>query len=348
MGLQGAEPTAERPALPPQAVMFQMITGKWVSQAIYAAAELGVADALELGVQSIEELSRATNTDADSLYRLLRGLSSVGIFIEKEGRRFHNNPLSETLRRNTPGSIRGFARLMGMEMAWKAWGELVYSVQTGRPAFDHVAGESTFEYIGARPDQAEIINEAMTSLSELASRAVVDAYDFSGARVIVDVGGGHGLLLATILRANPQAKGVLYELPHAFEGATRLFVEHGLTERVEVVAGDALEWVAPGGDVYLMKHIVHDWDDERSIRFLENCAAAMQSGGKLLVVEAVLTPPGVPHFAKLLDLEMLIMSAGGRERTVEEYERLYAAAGLTVTGVHATHGPHSIIEGVKP
>lgn len=339
-------PPTSQVGLPPQVLMVQMITGKWVSQAIYAVAELGIADLLAEGEQTAEELARTTNASADALYRLLRGLSSAGIFVEGEQRRFRNSPLGETLRRNVPGSIRGFARHVGMDAAWKAWGEILYSVKTGQSAFDRVAGEPAFEYIGTRPAAAEIVNESMTAICESESQAVVKAYDFSSARTIIDVGGGHGLLLARILNANPQAKGILFELPHASEGAKQLFAKHGLTRRVDVIAGDALQSVPSGGDIYIMKHVIHDWDDDRSIQFMKNCAAAMSSGGKLLLVEMVLTPPNVPHFGKLLDLEMLIMSAGGRERTTDEYQRLYTAAELKMTAIHPTEGSHSVIEGM--
>src|SRR3954453_10495096 len=156
------------------------------------------------------------------------------------------------------------------------------------------------------------------------SQSVIEAYDFSTARTIVDVGGGHGLLLAAILKANPQAKGILFELPHASEGAKQLFAKYDVAQRVDLVAGNALQSVCAGGDIYIMKHVVHDWDNDRSIQFMKNCAAVMSSGSKLLLVEMVLTPPNIPHFAKLLDLEMLIMSPGGRERTIDEYHRLYS------------------------
>jgi C-methyltransferase len=335
-------------SLPPQVVMMQMITGKWVSQAIYAAAELGIADLLAEGDKSADELAQATGANADSLYRLLRALTTVGIFIEKENRVFRNTRLGETLQRGVPGSMRGFARLMGMDMSWKAWGEIVYSIKTSECAFSRAAGKSTFDYIGENPDAAEVVNEAMTSISTLVSRAVAQSYDFSSARTIVDVGGGHGLLLAMILTVYPHLRGILFELPHAVEGARRLFADHGLTPRVEVLTGDALLSVPPGGDIYIMKHIIHDWDDARATRFITNCAAALDPGGKLLLVESVLTPPDVPHFSKLLDLEMLIMSLGGRERTEEEYRHLYTAAGLSMTGIHSIEGPHSIIEGIKP
>lgn len=342
------DPMPSRASLPPQVAMMQMITGKWVSQAIYAAAELAVADLLVEDEWPVEELARAVAADVDSLYRLLRALASVGIFHEGEDRRFRNNPLSATLRKDVAGSIRGFARLMGMDAAWKAWGEIVYSVETGRCAFERAAGKSAFDHIGETPSAAEVVNEAMTSLSALVAQAVLAAYDFSGATTIVDVGGGHGLLLASILAAYPEARGILFELPHAAEGARRLLAAHGLAQRAEVAIGDALRSVPAGGDIYIMKHIVHDWDDARALRFMTNCSEAMRPGGTLLLVESVLTPPDVPHFAKLLDLEMLIMSLGGRERTEEEYRRLYGAAGLALTRVVPTDGPHSVIEGIKP
>jgi C-methyltransferase len=347
-----SEPRSPEPSnhasLPPQVAMMQMITGKWVSQAIYAAAELAVADALGESERSVEEIASAVDGDVDTLYRLLRALTSVGIFHEGESRRFRNNPLSETLRKDAAGSIRGFARLMGMDMAWKAWGEILYSVETGRCAFEQAARKSAFEHIGETPSAAEIVNEAMTSLSALVARAVLAAYDFSGAATIVDVGGGHGLLLASILEAYPAARGILFELPHAAEGARRLLAEHGLAQRAEVQTGDALLSVPAGGDIYIMKHIVHDWDDARALRFMTNCAEAMRPGGKLLLVESVLTPPDVPHFSKLLDLEMLIMSLGGRERSEDEYRRLYASAGLVLTRIVPAEGPHSVIEGIEP
>ncbi|AIO70354.1 methyltransferase [Burkholderia oklahomensis] len=331
----------------PHIAILQMITGKWNAQALYVAAELGIADLLAEKERTADELAAATDTHPEALYRVLRALGNLGVFIEGDARRFRNNPLSDTLRRDAPGSMRGFARMAGMEAGWKAWGELLYSVKTGRSAFEHVVGRSGFEYIDSHPEVAQIVNDAMTSVSELESPAVARAYDFSGARTIVDVGGGHGFLLATLLIANPDAKGVLFELPHACDGARQLFAKHGLTDRVDVMPGDASKAIEARGDVYVMKHVICDWDDEQAIRIMKNCAEAMPSGGKLLLVEAVLTPPGEPHFAKLHDLEMLIMSSGGHARTADGYRRLYEAAGLSMTAVHPTEGMHSVIEGVK-
>ncbi|AOJ84731.1 methyltransferase [Burkholderia savannae] len=331
----------------PHTAILQMIIGKWHAQALYVAAELGIADLLAEKERTAAELAAATDTHPEALYRVLRALGDLGVFVEGDGRRFSNSPLGETLRCDVPGSMRGFARMAGMDVGWKAWGGLLYSVKTGRSAFEHVVGGPGFEYIDSHPEVAQIVNDAMTSVSELESPPVARAYDFSGARTIVDVGGGHGLLLATLLAANPQARGVLFELPHACDGARRLFAKHGLTDRVEVVAGDASKSVDAQGDVYVMKHVICDWDDEQAIRIMTNCAEAIPSGGKLLLVEAVLTPPGEPHFAKLHDLEMLIMSSGGHARTAGDYRRLYEAAGLSMTAVHPTEGMHSVIEGVK-
>ena len=266
---------------------------------------------------------------------------------EAPHRRFRNSALGQTLRSDVHGSLRGFARLAGMEMSWRGWGKLLYSVETGECAFAHVAGEDTFSYLGSRPYEAGIVNSAMTSMSALEAQAVVDAYDFSDAQVVVDVGGGHGLLLSTILAANPHLRGILYELPHAVDGAWAALNALALGDRTQVIAGDALKSAPAGGDVYLLKHIIHDWADEPSVTFLRNIAEVLPPDGRLLIVEMVLTPPGEPHFSKLLDLEMLVMSPGGKERTVEEYEALLGAAGLRLSRLIPIDGPNSIIEAVR-
>lgn len=332
---------------PPEQTVLQLITGKWVSQAVYVAAELAIPDQIANGERSVEELAAATTTLPDRLYRLLRALGSVGVLEERPGRRFRNTPLGHILRSDVPGSLRGFARLAGMEMSWRGWGKLLYAIETGECAFAHVAGEDTFAYLHSRPYEAGIVNSAMTSMSALEAQAVVDAYDFSQSRVVVDVGGGHGLLLSTILTANPALQGILFELPHAVEGARAALAAQGLKERSLVIAGDALQSAPPGGDTYLLKHIIHDWADEPSITFLRNIAQVLPENGRLLIVEMILTPPGEPHFSKLLDLEMLVMSPGGKERTVGDYEALLAAAGLRLSRVLPIAGPNSIIEAVK-
>ncbi|TDR80078.1 methyltransferase [Paludibacterium purpuratum] len=331
-----------------QQAMRRLVTGAWVSQAIVVAAELSIADHLADGERSVNDLAVASGANPDALYRLLRALTCVGLFQEGHaGRTFRNTALSETLRSERPGSLRSLVRQMGIEILWQSWGNTLYSVRTGQSAFHRLAGQTLFDYIGTHPEAAEIVNDAMASLSEQEAPTVVDAYDFSAAATIVDVGGGHGLLLAEILAATPKARGILLELPHAAEGALRLFAERDLSSRVDVIVGNALEAVPTGGDIYLMKHIVHDWDDAHAIRFVSNCAAAMPADGKLLLIEMVLPPPNQPHFAKLLDLHMLVNYPGGRERTIEEFKRLYEAAGLQLTRINPTSGTTCVIEGTK-
>lgn len=330
-----------------QQTMRRLVTGAWLSQAIVVAAELSLADRLVEKEQSVDELAAACGAQPDALYRLLQTLGCAGLFHESEGRRFRNTPLSETLRSDIPGSLRSLVRQMGIDPIWRAWGHMLYSVKTGRSAFHHLTGQTLFEYIGEHPDAAEIVDSAMVNLSEQEAPALVSAYDFSNAGLIVDVGGGRGQLLAEILAAAPSARGILQELPHAAESARHLFAARGLAARAEVVTSDALEAVVPGADLYIMKHIVHDWDDAHAQRFLSNCAAAMRPDSKLLLAEMILAPPNEPHFSKLLDLHMLVNYPGGRERTLDDFHRLHRSAGLRPTRVLPTESLLSLIESVR-
>jgi len=328
------------------ALLLDMIVGKWLSQAICVAAELGIADLLKDGPQSSAELSAKTGASEDGVYRLLRALSGVGLFIESERRCFALAQLGTALRSDVPESLRGFARFVGHEINSRPWGEFLHSVKTGRPSFDHVFGAPVFDYLATRPDVAAIMNEAMTSLSLAEARAVATAYDYRNIRTLVDVGGGHGLLLAEVLRANPGLRGILFELPHALDGARALLENAGVSARCDVVGGDFFTAVPDSGDLYVMKRIIHDWDDERSIRILQNCHRAMRPGGRLLVVEVVVGSAHPSHFARLLDLEMLVITQGGRERSEEEFRQLYEAAKFRVVRVMETGSPVSIVEGV--
>jgi len=332
----------------PQAIeLLEMITGKWVCQAIYVAAELGVADLLRDGPRSSAEIAKATSANEDAMYRLLRALSNVGIFTERPGRQFELTELGQYLRSDVPGTLRGFARFVGFDPSWRAWGHLLHSVRTGEPAFDHVFGMTSFEHAAKNPAAAAVFNDAMTSISAMEAMAVAMACDFRGIRKLVEVGGGHGLLLATILKANPEMEGVLFEMPHAIEGAKSLFQKEGVADRCKVLSGDFFESVPEGGDAYIMKHIVHDWDDERSVKILRNCHHAMRPQGKLFVVDAVLPQPNEPHFGKLLDLEMLVLTQGGRERTEQDFRKLYEAAGFRLTRIVPTLAQSSVVEGVR-
>ncbi|MDT5120808.1 MAG: hypothetical protein QOC96_290 [Acidobacteriota bacterium] len=331
--------------MPPQAVLMQMMTGYWVSQLLYVAAKLGIADLLKDKPLTREELATATNTDAPTLYRLLRALASVGIFAEDEHKRFNLTPLAATLQ-SGPGSMRGMVLHLGEPASWRAWGELLYSVQTGQTAFPQANGAEIFQYYKEHSESSEPFNEAMTNFSQVAIPAIIKSYDFSSIGKLVDVGGGHGSLLAAILKAHPQMKGVVFDVAPAIEGAKQRIEAEGLTERCEPIAGDFFESVPAGGDAYIMKHIIHDWDDERSISILKNCHRAMKDGGRLLLVEMVIAPGNEPSLGKLMDINMLILP-GGLERTEAEYRELFAAAGFKLTKIIPTESPVSVIEGMK-
>lgn len=324
--------------------MMQMITGKWLSQAIYAAAELGVADHLAKGPRSSADLATAVGADPSSLHRLLRALAGFGVFTADDQGRFALTPLGETLREGVPGSVRAMSRMMGMQPTWRAWEDIVYSVRTGKSAFEHQNGMNGFEYMKTHPTEAAIFDGAMTSFSAAEIPALLGAYDFSQFDRVVDVAGGRGHLLAAILGANAKATGVLFDLPHAVDGARAFLADAQLASRTQVVAGDFFQSVPAGSGVYVLKHIIHDWNDDACKAILASCRKAMQPTGKLLVIEMVIPPNNEPFFGKLLDLEMLVVTPGGRERTEAEYRAMFAAAGFTLTRTIATHAPVSILE----
>jgi SAM-dependent methyltransferase len=324
--------------------LLELASGKWISQALAAAVELGLAERLSDGPRTAAELARAAGASEDGVYRLLRALASLGVFAESARRRFRLTALGRALRVDAHG---GYARFLGHEVTWRPWGELMHSVRTGAPAFDHVFGMATFDYLAQHPESAAVFDEAMTSLSVAESRAVVEAYDFSPIRTVVDVGGGRGLLLASILRSYRRMRGILFDMPHVVAGAPDLLAAQDVADRCQVIPGDFFASVPEGADAYVLKHIIHDWDDDRSLRILKNCRRGMPRGGRLLVVDAVIPPGNAPHFGKLLDLEMLVMTPQGRERTREEFRALFRRAGLRLRRIVPTAAPTSIIEAVK-
>jgi len=337
--------TGQGPQPPPPIALLQMITGKWVSQAIYAAAELGVADHLVAGPRSSEDLARTLEVDPGALHRLLRALTGLGVFQADATGWFSLTPIGEALRSDAPDSMRGFARMMGMPATWRAWEDVLYSVRTGRSAFVHQHGGRAFEYFATHPEESAIFDDAMASFSASEVPPLLAAYDFSAFTRIVDVAGGSGQLLAAILGANPQASGVLFDLPHVTGRARAQLETAGLTGRCEVIAGDFFEApLPPGSGAYLLKHILHDWDDARCVDVLRACRAAMDDSARLLVIEMVLPAGNEPFFGKLLDLEMLVITPGGRERTEAEYRALFAEADLALTRVVPTQAPISVLE----
>lgn len=332
---------------PPSVQLMQMIFGFMTSQAISVAAKLDLADLLKDGAKNADELAQATGMQARPLYRIMRALASVDIFAEDDTGRFRLTPLAEPLCSDTPGSLRDFAIFLGADWHWRAWGNLSSGAQTGQPAFEQAHGKAYFDYLGANPAPAKVFNDAMTSLSTAASAAVVNAYDFTGITRLVDVGGGHGLLLASILEHYPQMRGVLFDAPSVVDGANNIIEAHGAGGRCDAVGGDFFVSVPTDGDAYIIKHIIHNWDDEHALTILRNCHRAMTGNGRLLVVEMVIPEGNAPSLGKLLDLEMLVLFLHAHERTEAEYRALFERAGFRLTRIVPTKSPYGVIEGVR-
>lgn len=330
----------------PPLALLHMVTGCWISQALYVTAKLGIADLLQEKPQSCTRLREATQTHAETLYRVLRALASVGVFVEDEEGRFSLTPLAEPLRTDVPGSLRAFAIMLGEPEHWRAWEGVLHSVRTGQPAFDHVFGIPLFQYFPTHPEAARIFDDAMTSRSAQENTAIIAAYDFTTAHTVVDVGGGQGSLLASILDVHPNACGVLFDLPHVLAPARTRLESAGQAARWAFVAGDFFAAVPAGGDLYLLKKVIHDWGDERAQQILMNCHTAMSGTGRLLLIEPVIPPGNAPSFNKLLDLLMLVWNAGGRERTEREHQGLLASAGFRLSRVIPTRAGISILEAV--
>jgi len=327
--------------------LMNLLAGKWASQAVAVAAEFRVADLLRDGSKTAAELAQATTTSADGMHRLLRALTGLGLCAESGQRRFRLTRLGQHLRTDVSQSVAGFARFVGHDSTWRPWGEFRHAVRTAEPAFDHVFGMPVFEYFRKTPDANAAFQGAMTSVSTMEAVWVVDAFDFARIPNLVDVAGGHGLLLATVLAAHRKMRGVLFDVAHVVADAKGLLEEHGVAGRCEVVAGSFFESVPEGADAYMMKHIIHDWDDERAMQILLNCHRAMKPGGRLLVIDVVLDSKAAGQYGQLLDLEMLTLTPRGRERTKAEFTALLKRAGFTLRRITPTAGYLSIVEGTR-
>ncbi|MEL6776941.1 MAG: methyltransferase [Cyanobacteria bacterium J06597_16] len=328
-----------------QSALIKMASATWVSKTVYVAAKLGIADLLSEGPKSSTELAAATQTDAPSLFRLLRALASLGIFTETEPSCFALAPTGHFLRSDIPDSLRGMAILHG-EDDYKAWDCLLNSVKTGESAFKKLYDMPVFEYMKQNAASAKTFDAAMTSYSSTAIPAILSGYDFSNTTVLLDVGGGVGSLLVAILQANPHLKGILCELPPVIEKAEAFVANSKMAERTQLVAGDFFKSVPSGADTCLLKHIIHNWDDDEAIAILEKCRQALTTDGKLLLVEHIITPGDTPCFGKLFDVSMLLWCEGGKERTELEYNDLLRRAGFELTQVIPTQTPLSMIEAV--
>ena len=316
-----------------------------IHRAVYAATVLGIPDILGEHKKGSDAVAEAANADSDATYRLMRALSSAGVLTESEGKEFSLTELGSTLRSDIPGSMRGWVLFAGSPFYAGAWQEVVSSIQTGKPGWVKVHGTPFFDYLGDHPDAAATFDAAMTSLSSWEAKAVVEAYDFSSIGTLVDVGGGQGGLLAAVLKANPELRGVVFDQLETVSGAHEHLAREGLAERCEVVGGDFFDFVPPG-DAYLLKYIVHDWDDEQAIRILANCRKSLAKGGKVLLVETVVPGPNEPDGAKIADLEMLVL-LGSRERTEQEFGALLDRADLTLNRIVPTREYLKIVEAVE-
>jgi hypothetical protein len=331
--------------VPPPAQLAQMLFGFWASQAVYVAAKLDLASYLKDGALSADELAQSTSTHAHSLYRLLRMLASLGVVSEDADKRFSLTPVGECLRADVPGSQRALA-LMAGEEHYQSWGDLLYSIQTGLPAFDKIYGKPIFDWLAQQPEKAAIFDQAMVSVHGRETAAMLDAYDFSGIKTLADVGGGNGSVLMATLQRNPHLKGMLYDLPSVVKRAFPHFEAAGLASRCQLIGGSFFESIPTGADAYLMRHIIHDWTDEQCLTILKHIHQAMPADGRLLVVESVIPAGNDPFFGKQLDLNMLVIP-GGQERTAAEYEKLFSTAGFKLNRIVPTTTEISIVEASK-
>ena len=327
----------------PSAELRRLINGFQVSQAIHVAAVLGIADLLAGGPRDAGDLATATESDAGALYRLLRALAAVGVLREEEGRRFSLTQLGDGLRSDAEAPVAGWAAFIGRPSYWQAWGALLHAVRTGENAFRHVNGADPWTYRAAHPDEAAAFDRAMADLTRRSHASVMAAYDFSRFATVVDVGGGNGAFLAAVLPAFPGMRGVLLDLPHAVAQAPAVFAAAGVTERCDAVAGDFFKEVPSGGDAYVLRAVLHDWEDDDAAAILAACRSAMDGEARLVVIERDLGPPNAQPDAKLSDLNMLV-APGGRERTMAEYGDLLAHARLTLEESHeAGYGLHVMV-----
>jgi SAM-dependent methyltransferase len=327
-----------------------MISGHMVSQILSVTASLGIADLLGAGEASVAALAKATETHHRSLARLLRALAAWGILEETQPGCFKLTAFGAPLRTDVPGSLRSLALVHCGEPVWRSWGDLLHTVRTGQTAFEHVFGMNSFQYASLRPDRVAIFDEYMAALTHRSIAAILASHDFSQYRHIVDVGGGNGALLSRILAAVPQAEGCIFDTPAGVKGAKQRLEQAGVVDRCRITTGDFFEAVPEAADAYILKSVLHDWDDDQALMILENCRRAMHPDGVLLIVERLL-PERINRCdahreITMMDMHMLVVP-GGRERTIAEYAALCAAAWLEPIGVRPTGSPFVIIQARK-
>jgi len=321
----------------------QLINSQVVSRLIYVVAKLGIADLLKDGPMSCEQLAESTNVNSGSLYRILRTLASVGLFSEIEPGGFGQTQMSKLLESDIAGSQRAVAMLVWEPWWRQGWDELLYSVETGKVGFDRVHGMGLFEYLSCNTDASNLFNKAMDSFTGQEIESILSSYDFSNFTKIVDIGGGNGAFMCAVLKSCPDVNGILFDLPNTIETARKLIKEKAEEKRCDLVAGDFFKSMPVGGDLYTLKSVIHDWDNERAKDILRNCHKAMAGDGRLLLIERVIPSGDVPSPGKIMDIVMMV-NLGGLERTANEYEALLNDSGFRLTGIIPTGSAMCIIE----
>jgi hypothetical protein len=331
----------------PNELIMQLTTGYVVTAALYATTKLGIPDLLQDGPRSVKELATASGANEDALYRALRALASAGVFQETTPRVFASTPAAETLRANAPNSMRDALLWIADPFHFRVFAEMPHALQNGQTVVERVVGKPIFEYFTEDPAESEVFNRAMTYFSAALIPAVLEVYDFSylNGKTLVDVAGGHGYVLTAILQKYPQIHGVLFDLEHVVAGAHPHISKLNLKDRCATAHGDFFKAVPPG-DAYIMKNIIHDWNDEQAATILKCCHRASPQHAKVILVETVIPPGNDPHMGKWLDLEMLLM-AGGRERSDDQFRALFTQAGFRLTKIQCTNSPMCVIEAEK-
>lgn len=322
----------------------RLANGFWISQAIHVAATLGVADLLAEGPRGVDDLAAETDSDERSLYRLLRALAGVGVFREETGRRFSSTSLSDLLRRDASETLYGWAAFAGRPLVWQPWGDLLHSVRTGENAFRHLHGTDIWEYRAQDPVERAMFDRAMTDVTRGVNRSLLAAYDFGRFSTIVDVGGGRGALLTAVLEAHPGMRGVLFDRPEVVDGVAHE-LDPGIAERLEIAGGSFFEQIPDAGDAYLLKAIIHDWEDPEALGILTTCRRAAGAGASVIVIDRELGAPNADPDAKFGDLNMLVLP-GGCERTTAEFAALMTSAGFRFVGETPTSSGWHLFEGV--
>ena len=339
---------ADRPAQapsPPQQAMMQLLFGKQLTYCLSGVARLGAADHMDGKAMPVEDIAAKTGAHAASLYRVMRTLASVGVFKEGPQRHFALTPAGELLKSDVPGTVRYFAMMFGDEWTTRAYEHFAGCLRSGQDGVSQAYGKNVFDLLAGRPEQLATFQAAMTSGSTLAGQAVTEAYDFSGIERLADVGGGHGTLLASILRRTPKLQGVLFDLPEVIAKLPKDRFA-GMEDRVAIEAGSFFERVPGGCDAYIMKHIIHDWSDDHCRTILKLMREKLPKDGRVLLCEMVVTDEPGPTPAKMLDIEMLVMTVGGKERTEAEFAELFASSGLRLNRIVPTGRPICVIEAV--